>query len=122
MKLAFGNSICRDYLIHIPNERKCSPWYGNILRMMGVRSGVSDLFLAYPNKRFHGYWIEFKYDKNKLTASQKTWFRLMGSAGYATGCFNDPRKAWDSILEYLGEPNNSPCVNTPLLPQLKLCI
>jgi len=37
----------------------------------GVLAGVSDLFLAVPNKEYSGLFIELKYGKNKLTGEQE---------------------------------------------------
>ena len=31
---------------------------------MGLRAGVSDLFIYYPTNRFHGMWIELKRNMN----------------------------------------------------------
>ena len=43
---------------------------------MGVKAGVSDLFLAYPNPNFHGLWIELKSEKGKKSPEQKHWLFL----------------------------------------------
>lgn len=108
MKLAWNYpKICPDgkcLLMHFANERKTTPWYGAILKAMGVTAGVSDLFLAYPTPRYPGYWIELKHGVNKPTALQHNFMKRMRQMGYAVDWFNDYRKAWNSILEYLGEP------------------
>jgi hypothetical protein len=97
--------ICKDYLVHFANERKCSPAQGAMLKAMGVKSGVSDLFLAWPGLRYPGYWLELKQPGRKPTETQEEWFRLMNRAGFKTAWFDDWEKAKDSILEYLGERN-----------------
>lgn len=58
---------------------------------MGLRSGVSDLFIYYPTKSFHGLWLEVKRNKNYSPSERKTdtwiaqeeFIRLVKSVGYA---------------------------------------
>lgn len=101
MEWASYHPICKNHLIHIANERKCSPFQGNLLRKLGVKSGVSDLFLAYPNTTYAGLWIELKYPPNTLTASQKEWQNLMNSVGYRAVWHKDWTEARQEILTYL---------------------
>ncbi len=76
--------ILSEYLIHIPNGGYRRPKEAIKLKKMGVKAGVSDLFLAYPNSHYHGLWIELKSEKGHLTPEQKHWLNLMGRVGYAT--------------------------------------
>ena len=39
---------------------------------MGLRSGVSDLFIYYPTKTYHGLWIEMKRNKKYTPSERKT--------------------------------------------------
>lgn len=99
--------ILRDYLIHIPNggsraKKEITLKSGkkikisleaNRLKLMGVRAGVSDLFLPYPNKKYHGLWVELKRNglkENAVSKEQLDWIDKMRSAGYqaiiAFGC------------------------------------
>ena len=96
--------ICKDYLFHIPNERRCTPAQGAMLKLLGVKAGVSDLFLAWPGKGGTlGYWIELKAPGGRLQGSQIAWLELMAKAGYQAAWFDNWEKAKDSILDYLGE-------------------
>lgn len=101
MKWARLHPICREYLIHIPNERKCSPVEGYRLRMMGVKAGVSDLFLAYPNAQYKGFWIELKAPNKKMTVDQIRWHNKMIRVGYLAQCFDDWEQVKDAIVNYL---------------------
>lgn len=103
MKRAMLNPICREYLMHIANERKASIHYGRLLKMLGVKAGVSDLFLAYPSKVYHGYWIELKAPGNKPTDKQLEFMHKMRKVGYASNWFDDWEKAWKSIEDYLAD-------------------
>jgi hypothetical protein len=102
LRWASLHPICRNYLIHIANERRCSVYAGAKLKALGVKSGVSDLLLAYPNKSYHGLWIELKVNNNKITQNQKKWLELMKLAGFATALiYDDWEKAKITIENYL---------------------
>ena len=71
--------------IHIVNEGKRSFYNGRILKLMGMRKGVSDLFLPVPHETFHGLWIEVKrLDKTikSVSPEQWEWIELMRKNGY----------------------------------------
>lgn len=104
--------ICRDYLISYPiggyisqtssNGRSYSS-KGSVMKRMGAMAGVSDLYLPYPSKGFHGLWLELKVGSNPLTVSQKHWFKIQREVGYKCEEVRDDwLKAKDIIEEYLG--------------------
>lgn len=75
--------LVRDLLIHIPNEGKRSPRYGNKLVKMGLKRGVSDFFLPLPKKNYHGLWIELKRKKKySISQDQKDWIEKMQHLGF----------------------------------------
>lgn len=88
--------------IHIPNERKSSPQYGALLKRMGVRSGVSDVFIACPKGPYCGMWLEMKYAKGKLTVNQKQFLEDMSAQGYYAVCVTGFEAAQAFIQEYMG--------------------
>lgn len=67
---------------HFANERKCSIAYGTKLKRMGVKRGVSDFFLAIPNKHYSGLWIELKVKQGKLTYEQSAFLYQKNKRGY----------------------------------------
>ncbi len=69
------NPIIRDYYCKIHNEGKRTLGKGRSLKMMGLRAGVSDIFLYYPTDKYHGLWLEVKRNKNytKSERSTPTW-------------------------------------------------
>lgn len=69
-------------VLHYPNESKRSPSYGALLKKMGMRKGVSDLFIAIANHGHHGAWIEIKTKKGKATPSQLVFLEDMRDQGY----------------------------------------
>jgi VRR-NUC domain len=73
---------------HIANERKCSAGYGKVLKKMGVKKGISDIFIAYPSKNFHGCFIEMKSLDGVKSPEQVAWINLMQKNDYfADFCF-----------------------------------
>lgn len=94
-----------DYLIHIPNGGSRHTLEAYNLKQCGVKPGVSDLFLAYPNKLYHGLWIELKAPRNpkpKLTNYQKDWLDKMACVGYSARVaygFDEAKNIIEGYLE-----------------------
>lgn len=95
------NPEIHAYLICIPNQRKTSVWYGYKLKRMGVKSGVSDLFLARPNGIYGGLWIELKRIGGVLSNAQKNWIHMMTLMGYQAHIAYGWEQARDQILHYM---------------------
>lgn len=85
------NSFCK-----IDNEGKRSVIAGYQSKMMGLRPGVSDLFIYYPTSRYHGLWLEVKrnmkysksYAQKKTVCQQREFIEHVRSLGYkAEFCF-----------------------------------
>ncbi len=89
------------YSIHIPNEGRRSKFNGWILKRMGMRSGVSDVFIAVPRGTFHGVWIELKAGKNKATANQTKFIVDMLKQGYYAQVCMGAEEAIEVITSYL---------------------
>lgn len=67
--------ILKEYFCKNDNEGKRTPAQGYNLKLMGLRPGVSDIFVYYPTNTYHGLWLEVKRDK-KYTPSERstpTW-------------------------------------------------
>lgn len=92
--------ILSEYLIHIPNGGYRRPQEAIKLKKMGVKAGVSDLFLAYPNPAYHGLWIELKSEKGHLSPAQKHWLNLMAAVGYATAVSYSIEDTYDILQDY----------------------
>ena len=86
-------------LIHIPNERKASRQRLAILQGLGVRAGVSDLFLPLARGGYFGLWLELKKIGAKPTAEQKQWLASMRQRGYAGYVC----EGWRAAVEVLRE-------------------
>ena len=85
----------------IMNERRVTPMHGRILRRMGLRSGVSDVFIGVPRGEWHGMFLELKAGINVPTLNQEDFMKDMGSQGYYCVWANGFERAKLCIEEYL---------------------
>lgn len=86
---------------HFANERKCSWKEGRILKRMGVKKGVADFFLAFPQNGKAGLWIELKAGKNKPSKEQEEFLARKAWRGYECACVWGSQAARDAISIYL---------------------
>lgn len=84
---AKGYPFNRIYAIE--NERSCTPQQAARRKAMGIKSGVSDLFLPIARNGFYSLYIELKSPKGKLSQPQKDFIQESLQEGYfATVCFS----------------------------------
>lgn len=89
-------------LVHsIPNHGKRSVIGGYIEKRMGLMPGASDLFLAEPNHRYHGFYIEIKSPGNEPTDAQFEFGVQVKSRGYHWDWFDNVETAKLAIQKYL---------------------
>lgn len=75
----------RRLLFHCPNENDradSNAIQGAIRKALGVVSGVADLLLLVPSKKYHGCCIEMKDEKGMQKPAQKEWQSLVEAQGY----------------------------------------
>ena len=89
------------FIFHIANERKTSVQAGSILKRMGVKPGVSDIFIAIPRLSFHGMFLEVKANKNKPTDLQRKFLDDMISQGYFATWRTGADASIEAIESYL---------------------
>lgn len=76
-------------IIHFPNEGKRSLRYGKLMKDLGMRKGVSDLFIAIPCHGFGGAWIELKSKNGTLSIEQREFLEDMRQKNYFTAvCYS----------------------------------
>ena len=98
--------ICKNYLIAIPNGGYRNKREARNLKLTGVKSGVSDIFLAYPSNPYHGLWIELKRKRGGRTSdSQNEWLQLMRDQSYCAEIAKGCDEAIQLINNYLGNNN-----------------
>jgi hypothetical protein len=64
--------IVREFFCKNNNEGKRTEAQGWNLKLMGLRPGVSDLFIYYPTTTYHGLWLEVKRNKKYTPSERKT--------------------------------------------------
>lgn len=101
--------IVRDYFCKNTNEGKRTPLQGRQLKQLGLRPGVSDLFIYYPTKTFHGLWLEVKRNKRYSPSERRTdtWkaqqlfletVKNVGFAGETCYGFEDGKRIVETYL------------------------
>lgn len=116
-----------SWLFHIPNGGGRSKREAGILKAMGVKPGVSDLFLPVPKiidcridqtteggiamidmsgqclfRAMAGLWIEMKAEGGRAGEDQLKWIYAMRNAGYEARICVGWEEAVEVIKEYLG--------------------
>lgn len=104
-----------DLLFHIPNGGSRSKREGVTFKAMGVKPGVSDLFLPVPSfgisspadgisfvDGYSGLWIEMKAEEGKISDDQWKWIFAMRKNGYAAYTCFGWEHAVRQIKSYLG--------------------
>jgi hypothetical protein len=73
-----------------------------MLKREGVRSGVPDLFLAFPCRGYHGLFIELKRrDSGKVSPTQADWITRLNKSGYLVIVAFGAKEAVKVIVDYL---------------------
>ncbi len=67
---------------HIPNGGKRSKSEASRFRAMGVKAGVSDIFLPVSRGGYHGLYIELKAKDGRPTKEQKDFIAAVEQEGY----------------------------------------
>lgn len=69
-------------LHHIPNGGKRSKSEAARFKAMGVKAGVSDMFLPVARGRYHGLYIELKAKDGRVTCEQRRFLASVEEQGY----------------------------------------
>ena len=95
------NYPCLKWLHHIPNGGRRDKQEAIKLKRQGVKAGVSDLFLPYPNNGYHGLYIEMKSENGRLSQKQAEFLEDMVEYGYKTAVCYNAESAIAEISKYL---------------------
>lgn len=96
-----------DDFHHFANERKIQKRggaefnEGKMLKRMGVKKGVADFFLAFPQNGKAGLWIELKVGSNKPSKDQQAFLDRKTERGYVAVWVRGTNAARDVIRHYL---------------------
>lgn len=98
---SIGGIRVSEYLFAIPNGGKRNPKEAARMKGLGVKAGVSDLFLPVARGGYHGLWIEMKAKKGKTSEAQADWINRMREQGYMAGVCHGWIPAKNTIKDYL---------------------
>ena len=88
-------------LHHSPNGGRRTTIEGQRFKRMGTRAGFPDLQLCFPNRKFHGLFIELKSKKGQQRPTQKLMQGLLEEVGYKYELVRDFYSFVDCIRRYL---------------------
>lgn len=86
---------------HVPNEGKKSPFERWLYKLMGVRTGISDLLIFKFNPWYNGFAIELKIDKNKPTDLQEKFMEDIIFCNWKTSVIYDLDTFIKEVNHYL---------------------
>lgn len=89
-------------MFHIPNGGKRSKAEAVRFKELGVKAGVSDVFLPVARGGCHGLWIEMKRLRSgRPSKEQLEWIEAMTAQGYAATVCHGWEQAVKAIEEYM---------------------
>ncbi len=94
------------WLHHIPNGGSRTKQEAVKLKQMGVKAGVSDLCLPFPKGKYHGMYIEMKFDTNRTTKEQDEFLDTMQDAGHLVMICYSTEAGIEALMNYLELKNN----------------
>lgn len=93
-----------DYIFAVPNGGTRNEDEAKLLRMGGVKAGVSDLIFTLARQGWHGLYIEMKAADGIERALQRSWRARMTRAGYLAVVIRTWTPARDLLLDYARSP------------------
>ena len=98
---------CLEFMYAIPNGGFRNPAEAARFKAEGVKSGVLDICLPYPNKGYHGLYIEMKREasegrrEGRLSGEQKRWIEYLESQNYFVIVAFGYGQARSGVVDYL---------------------
>ena len=103
----------------IPNEGQRKVWFLNKLVRMGLKSGVPDLVIEFPQGRM--VYLEIKAKKGKLSETQQNWLKVSNvfkTPHYIIkGSLDANLSLLEGVLALFPDAKIKKAENSPLLPQ-----
>lgn len=84
----------------VENERKATPQQAARRKAMGVRSGVSDLFLPVSRHGYHGMYVEMKAKEGKVSEAQRQFIDEVTREGYLAHVCYGADEAIEALIKY----------------------
>ena len=103
----------------IPNEGQRKVWFLNKLVRMGLKSGVPDLVIEFPQGRM--VYLEIKAEKGKLSETQQNWLKVSNvfkTPHYIIkGSLDANLSLLEGVLALFPDAKIKKAENSPLQPQ-----
>lgn len=96
-----GRFPCLELLFHIPNGGGRTKAEGGILKAMGVKKGIPDLFLPCARGGYNGLFIEMKAEGGTVSREQGEIMAQLRSEGYSAEVCVGASTAISVIEKYL---------------------
>lgn len=94
--------IYTDYVVGILNGGNNTIQWNVERKKLGERKGACDVFIALPNKKYHGLWIEMKRKNGGVKSlEQVEWVNRMNKVGYLAHFAHGFEEAKDIAIDYL---------------------
>ena len=97
--------IVSMYLVAVPNGGCRRPKEVEKRIAQGLALNVGDVLLAYPHHQYHGLWIEFYKEDQKLhsclSKAREKWILSMQNVGYQVKSAQKWQEAAQEIEKYL---------------------
>lgn len=90
-----------ELMFAIPNGLIRSRLQAFVMAQDGLVSGMPDLMVACPNKRYHGLFIEMKAANGRLSDVQRRMLDFLNSRGYLAVCCAGFDCARQVIIDYM---------------------
>ena len=91
----------KDLMFAIPNMGKRHVSFAVKMRDEGLKSGVPDMFMAYPAGGWHGLFIELKSLVGRARPEQLEWLAALQENGYRAELCKGAEAAKVVIRDYL---------------------
>lgn len=88
-KLLKRFDIEQELFFHVPNEGLHKPQYRAKMKLLGVRSGVSDIHLMLRTTEFSGLICELKKAGGSPSPEQKAYLEAVSKQGFLAVVIND---------------------------------
>lgn len=88
------------FVFHVPNEGMRDPHYGFLLKRLGMKKGVFDIFIMMPRHGYGGAWIEIKREGGKMSPAQKQFEHEAKSQNFFTAVCRSIEAAINTIECY----------------------
>lgn len=94
---------CLKFMYAVPNgARVSSQSQANRLHREGMKAGVCDICLPFPNGGFHGAYFEMKRRHNgKVSKEQAEYMEYLVSVGYYVGLMKGADQCINGLRNYL---------------------